>query len=63
MVSQKRRVLGNMVVVFAYVLGNSLVGAAAWGLLEWRKILWAINGPALLFVSYIWYIKICIKCI
>jgi len=54
MVSQKRRVLGNMVVVFSYVLGNSLVGAAAWGLMEWRKILWVVNAPALLFIAYIW---------
>jgi len=54
-VTPKRRVvLGDMVAAWSYSLGNITVGLIAWGLRDWRHILWAINGPALLFFLYIW---------
>ncbi|XP_065346892.1 organic cation transporter protein-like isoform X2 [Cloeon dipterum] len=54
MVTPNKRVVGNMVIVFAYSVGNALMGLIAWAARDWRVILWATNAPALLFVLYIW---------
>ncbi|XP_059480579.1 solute carrier family 22 member 4-like isoform X1 [Neocloeon triangulifer] len=54
LVTPKKRVLGCMVIAVAFAFGSALVGAVAWVLQDWRTFLWVTNGPALLFISYIW---------
>ncbi|CAB3368129.1 Hypothetical predicted protein [Cloeon dipterum] len=53
MVTPGHRVVGFMVIVFAYACGNVLVGAAAWFFKDWSSILLVLNAPALLFIFYI----------
>ncbi|XP_065346893.1 organic cation transporter protein-like [Cloeon dipterum] len=54
MVTPNKRILGYMVIVISFAMGNAIVGGVAWAVKDWRYILYTTCAPALLFVFYYW---------
>ncbi|KAI4459030.1 solute carrier family 22 member [Holotrichia oblita] len=54
LVIPEQRVLGNTILSVAFVVGEVILGFAAWVSPSWRVLLRVLYGTGIFFISYIW---------
>lgn len=60
MVGHTRREMSGIVLNYFYALGEAAVGLAAWLWPDWVTLQFLVSAPAFVFISYYWYITICV---
>lgn len=53
----QKRVLWSAFTHSVYAVGEAILGGVAWALQDWRWILRAFYGPAVLSIAVLWWVQ------